>query len=136
MACCGADLPFQMREHADPRGDHGRELAAGDHGDDARHMPSLGRIDANDLGMSMRRAQEYDVPHTRQLHVADIEPASLHQPLEVRPRHHLADIGVRPIELRENFGIGRGYRHGRRPMRARAVVSTASMMAWYPVQRQ
>ena len=43
--------------------------------------------------------------HARQLDVADIEPAPLHQPLEVRPRHRLADIGVRPVERGKRFGI-------------------------------
>ena len=86
-------------------------------------------VDADDFRMGMRRAQEHDMRHARQLHIADIKPASLHQPLEVRPRHGLADIGIRPIQHRKNVGICRCDRHGLRPMRARAVVSTASIMA-------
>ena len=45
--------------------------------------------------------------HARQLHVADIEPAPLHQPIEIRPRHRLADIGIRPVEHRKRFGLCR-----------------------------
>ena len=96
---------LQVREHADPRRDDGGKLLAGHDRDDAGHAPRRGGIDAGDPRMRMGRAQEHHMPHARQLHVADIEPASLHQPLEVRPRHRLADIGVRPIELREDFGI-------------------------------
>ena len=99
---------LQMREHADPRRDDGRKLLAGDDGDDARHAPSPQSASiADDLRMRMGRAQEHHMRHARQLHVADIEPAPLHQPLEVRPRHRLADIGIRPIEHREAFGIFR-----------------------------
>ena len=43
--------------------------------------------------------------HARQLDVADIEPAPLHQPVEVRPRHCLADIGVRTVQRRKRFRI-------------------------------
>ena len=88
-----------------------------------------GGVDASDLRMRMRRAQEHHMRHARQLHVADIEPAPLHQPLEVRPRHRLADIGIRPVEHRERFGICRRDVMACAPSRARAVVSTASMMA-------
>ena len=70
------------------------------------------------------------MPHPRQFDVADVETATLHQPIEVRSRHHLADIGVRPIEYRQNFGIGRCGGHDWRPARRRAVLSTASTMAW------
>jgi hypothetical protein len=96
---------LQVREHADPRRDDGGKLLARHDGDDAGHAPRRGGIDAGDLRMRMGRAQEHHVSHARQLHIADIESASLHQPLEVRPRHHLADIGVRPIEFGEDFGI-------------------------------
>ena len=53
--------------------------------------------------------------HPRQLHVADIEPAPLHQPIEVRPRHRLADIGVRPVEHRETRRDLPASRHGCAP---------------------
>ncbi len=43
--------------------------------------------------------------HPRQFHVADIGPAPLHQPVEVWPRHGLADIGIRPIENRERARV-------------------------------
>ena len=56
--------------------------------------------------------------HARQLDVADIEPAALHQPVEVRPRHRLADIGVRPVQRRKRFGICLRRCHGKRPARA------------------
>ena len=121
---------LQVREYADPRRDDGGKLLAGHDGDDAGQRPRRVGIDAGDPRMGMGRAQEHHVPHARQFHVADIEPAPLHQPLEVRPRHHLADIGVRPIELGEDFGIRRRDRHAVRLPRARAVVSTASTMAW------
>ena len=45
--------------------------------------------------------------HARQLDVADIEPPPLHQPVEVRPRHRLADIGVRTVQRRKRFRIFR-----------------------------
>ena len=120
---------LQMREHADPRRDDGRKLFACHDGDDARHAFCRAGIDPDDLRMSMGRAQEHHMRHPRQFHVADIKPAALHQPLEVRPRHRLADIGVRPIEHGEAFRICRIDGHGLRPIRARAVVSTASIMA-------
>ena len=121
---------LQMREHADPGRDDGRKLLAGHDGDDAGQPPRLGGVDSDDFRMGMGRAQEHHMRHARQFHVADIESASLHQPLEVGARDHLADVGIRPIELGENFGIRGCHGHGRRPARSRAVVSTASTMAW------
>ena len=99
---------LQMREHADPWRDDGRKLLAGHDRDDAG-QPSAPRVgvDPDDFRMGMRRAQEHHMRHPRQFHVADIKPAPLHQPLEVGPRDHLADIGIRPIELRERLRIGR-----------------------------
>ena len=74
-------------------------------------------VDADDFRVGMGRAQEHHMPHPRQFHVADIEPAPLHQPLKVRSRNHLADIGVRPIELREDSGFGGCRRHDLSPWR-------------------
>ena len=121
---------LEVRQHAHPRRDHGRELFAGDDGDDAGRAPRRLRIDVQDLRMGIGRAQEHHMRHARQVDVADIEPAPLHQPLEIGPRHQLADIGVRPVQHRRTFRICRLRHHGLRPMRARAVVSTASTMAW------
>jgi hypothetical protein len=121
--------PLQMREHADPGCDDGGKFCTRHDGDDAGQALGRGYVDTCDFRMGMRRAQEHGMRHPRQFDVADIESAPLHQPLEIGPRHHLADIGIRPIQLRENFGIGCGDGHGLRPLRARAVVSTASTMA-------
>ena len=118
---------LHMRQHADPWRDDRRQFSPRHHRDDARDALCRGRIDGNDAGMRMRRAQEDDMRHPRQFHVADIKPAPLHQPFEIGPRDHLADIGVRPIQQRETVWR---RAHGARPMRARAVVSIASMMAW------
>jgi len=44
--------------------------------------------------------------HAWQFDVADIEgPRPLHQAIEVRPRHYLADIGIRPVEHRERVSL-------------------------------
>ena len=81
----------------------------------------------DDSCMRMRRTQEHHMPHARQFHIADVEPAALHQPIEIRPRHHLADIGIRSIELREPVGFADAEFMAVPPRRA--VVSTASTMA-------
>ena len=94
---------LQMREHADPGRDDGGELLAGHDGDDAGHLRAALASIVDDLRVGMGRTQEHHMRHPRQFHVADIEPAPLHQPLEVGPRDHLADIGIRPIELRKDF---------------------------------
>ena len=120
---------LQMREHADPRRDDGGEFLTCNHSDYTRHVPGRRSVDAKNLCVRVRRAQEHDMHHTRQFDVADIEPASLHQPVEVRPRHRFADIGVWPVQRRKRFGIYPFRRHGRRPARARAVVSMASTIA-------
>lgn len=91
---------LQMRQHANPWRDDGRELFAGHHGDHARRAFRRGGVNPDDSRMCMRRAQEHHVRHTRQDHVADIKPASLHQPLEVRPWYRLANVGVRPVQHR------------------------------------
>ena len=88
---------LQMSEHADPRRDNIREFGSGDHGDHAAHRLGGGGIDADDPGMGIGRAQEHDMRHPRQAHVADILPPALHQAVEIRPRHGLADVGVRPV---------------------------------------
>jgi hypothetical protein len=120
---------FHMGEHADPRRDHIGQLPAGHDRDDAgQPLGGIG-IDRDDFGVRMRRAQEHHMRHPGQVDVADIEPAALHQPLEVGPRHGLADIGIRPVQHRKNSGVFRCIRHGLDPRRRRAVVSTASMMA-------
>ena len=121
---------LQMREHANPGRDDGRKLRASHNGDDAGQPPRLCCIDSDDFRVRMGRAQEHRMRHARQFHIADVKSPPLHQPLEVRARDHLADVGVRPIELGENFGIGRCHGHGWDPARRRAVVSTASIMAW------
>ena len=60
-------------------------------------------VDRNDLRMGMRRAHEHHMRHPRQLHVADIETAPLQQPIEIGPRHRLADVGVRPVQFRQGL---------------------------------
>jgi hypothetical protein len=119
---------LHMREHADPRRYDRCKLDAGHDGDDALHLPGGSNVDPDYLRMGMGRAQVHHMRHAWQFHVADIKPAPLQQPLEVGPRHHLADIGIRPIEHRKRFRIRR-HCHDVRSMRARAVASTASTMA-------
>src|SRR5216683_6361317 len=119
-----------MREHANPGRDDGCKFPTCNNGDDARHPARRAGVDANDFRMGMGRTQEHYMGHAWQFHVADIEPASLQQPLEVWPWHHLADIRVWLIQRRESFGMRGCAGHGLRPMRRRAVVSTASIMAW------
>ena len=53
----------------------------------------------------VRRAHEGDMRHARQRNVADILPAPLREPLQIRPRHRAADIGIRPVE-RGQYGRG------------------------------
>ena len=118
-----------MREHADPWRDDGGEFLPGHDGNHAGHALGGGCVDAKDFRMRMRRAQEHDMRHPWQFDVADVEPAALQQPFEIGPRHGLADIGVRPVQHRKRIGIAAFRRHGARPIRARAVLSTASMMA-------
>ena len=104
IACCGADLrPFRCESTPT----HGVMTAASSLPVTTAMTPGMrlrrGGIDPDDPRMRMGRAQEHHMRHARQFHVADIKPASLHQPLEVGPRHRLADIGVRPIEHRRAF---------------------------------
>ena len=94
---------LQVRQHANPWRDDGRQLFACHDGDDARQALCRAGVDPDDFRMGVGRAQEHHMRHARQLHVADIKPASLHQPLEVGPWDHLADIGVRPIQHRERI---------------------------------
>src|SRR5436305_11463399 len=54
---------LQMREHADPRRDDRREFCASYDRDDPADLPRLRDIDAEDLRMRMRRAQEHDMHH-------------------------------------------------------------------------
>jgi len=95
--------PLQMREHADPRRDDGRQFLTGDDGDHARHLFRRARVDCNNVRVRMRRADKHYMRHPRQLQVADVKSAPLHQPIEIWPRHHLADVGIRPIERRERL---------------------------------
>ena len=94
-----------MREHADPgRHDLG-EFGAGDDRDHARRLLGGGGGDRFDARMRVRRTHEGDMRHARQRDVADILPAPLREPLQVRPRHRAADIGIRPVERAQH---GRG----------------------------
>ena len=96
---------LEMREHADPgRHDLG-EFGAGDDRDDAGRFLRRVGFDRLDARMRVRRAHEGDMRHARQRDVADILPASLRQPLQIRPRHRAADIGIRPVERGQH---GRG----------------------------
>src|SRR5437764_7523759 len=111
-----------MRKHTDPGRNNRCKLLACHYGDDARHPSCHTGVDCNDLRMSMRRAQEYNMGHPWQFDVAHIKPASLHQPLEVWAWHHLSDIRVWPIEQRDTFWSYRTGAHCLRPIRSRAVV--------------
>jgi len=92
---------LQMREHADPRRDDGGEFLAGDDRNHARHLLCRAAIDRDNFRVRVRRAHKHDMRHPRQLQVADIETAPLHQPVEIWSRNHPADVGIRPIERRE-----------------------------------
>ena len=96
---------LQMGEHPDPGRHHLGQLGAGDHRDHARRLLGLVGRDLDDARMGVRRAHEGDVRHARQSDVADILPASLREPLQIRPRHRAPDIGVRPVERGQH---GRG----------------------------
>ncbi len=96
---------LEMREHADPgRHDLG-EFGAGDHRDHARRL--LGGVggDRLDARMRVRRAHEGDMRHARQRDIADILPAPLREPVQIRPRHRAADVGIWPVERAQH---GRG----------------------------
>ena len=92
---------LEVGEHADPGRDHLGELGAGDDCGHARRFFRLRRCDVCEPRMRVRRAQECDVQHARQGDVADILPAPLRQPRQVRPRYRAADIGIRPVECGE-----------------------------------
>jgi hypothetical protein len=83
---------LQVRQHANPRRDDGRKLFARHDSDYIGHTPRFFGVDGDDPRMGMGRAQEHHMRHARQLDVADIKPASLHQPLEIGTRNHLADV--------------------------------------------
>ena len=89
-----------MREHADPRRNDSRKLTAGYDSNHAGLAPCCRNIDVPDIRMRVRRTYKDHMRHARHLHVTDIEAAPLQQPIHVRPRHGLADIGVRSIEHR------------------------------------
>jgi hypothetical protein len=59
--------------------------------------------------------------HTGQFDVADIESAPCIAD-QVRSRHRLADIGVRPVQRRKRFEFSVPMSRPARPARARAVV--------------
>ncbi len=96
---------LEMGQHADPGRDDLGEFRAGDDGDHARRLLRRLGLDRLDARVRVRRAHEGDMRHARQGDVADILPAPLREPLQVRARHRAADIGVRPVERGEH---GRG----------------------------
>ena len=125
--------PFQVREHADPRRDHRRELRAGDDGDHAGCRFRSRGGDPLDARMGVGRAHEGHMRHTRQRQIAHELGAAAREAREIGARDRPADIGVRPVQGGEN---------GRRIVRdfhvricfpsalACATASTASTMAW------
>ena len=96
---------LQMRQYADPWGNNGSELLSGDDRNDAGQLLRSHGIDADDLRMGMRRAKENDMRHPRQLEVADILAASLHQPVEIGARHRLADVRIGTVKHGKPFGL-------------------------------
>ena len=120
---------LEMREDADPRGAHLRQLRAGDDGDHAgRALRHVGFY-LFDARVRVGRAHEGDVRHARQDDVAHVLPAPLREPREVRARHRAADIGIGPIERAQTRRQVARVAHCLPPARARATVSTASTMA-------
>ena len=91
---------LQMREHADPWRAHVCELGTDDDRGDAGRALCRRRIDRADPRMRVGGTHETDMHHARQHDVADELAAALEQALEIRPRYHAADIGVRPVERR------------------------------------
>src|SRR5258708_482157 len=91
---------LQVRQHANPWCDNGRQLFACHDGDDPRQALCPAGIDPDDSRVCVRRAQERDMSHAWQLHVADIKPAPLHQPLKVRPWDDLPYLEHRHIHHR------------------------------------
>ena len=121
---------LEMREHADPGRHDFRQLGTGDHGDHAGRFLRRVGFDADDARVCMRRAHESHMRHARQRDIADILPAPLREPLQIRPRHRAADIRVRPVEGAEHGRGVVGDFHRFAPARACATDSTASTMAW------
>ena len=120
MACCGADFrPFRC----DSTPTQGVMTSASSSPVTTAITPgSRSRrrgVDAQDVRMRMGRAQIDDMRHARQHDVADIVPASLQQPLEIRPRHRAADVGIRPVERRESSGLRSRGHDARSAARAR-----------------
>ncbi len=96
----------KARERADPgRRAHLGDLGAGHHPDNARRALGRARLDAHDLGMSMRAANECGMQHARQRHVVGIGCTPGHRTTRAHAREGAADIAVRPIE-RGQAGLG------------------------------
>ena len=93
---------FQMRQHADPRGDDLGKLGPGNDRDHAGRFLRSCRLDLHDARVRMRRTQVGDMRHARQRHIADVLPAPFGKPGQIRPRHRAADVGVRPVERGED----------------------------------
>ena len=120
---------LEMGQDADPRRNHFRQFRAGDDRDDAGHRLCRGRIDIQDLGMRIGRAQEYRMRHARQHHVAHILPTPLQQPIKVWARYRLSDVRIRAVQNRKTGLLFGAAAHRACSERARAVASTASTIA-------
>ncbi len=118
---------LEMGEDADPGRDHLGKLGAGDDGDHTLHALCSRGVDRLDARMRVRRAHERDMRHARQRNVADVLPAPLRQPRQIRPRHRAADIGVRPVEGGQAGGDVVNDFHGDVPLAPARSCATASM---------
>src|SRR5262245_1259755 len=75
------------------RGGAARKLRAGPDGDSTRHRERGRRIDANDAGVRVRAAHEYDVQRARYLDVADVAAFPGEETLVLGSQQRLADHG-------------------------------------------
>ena len=83
---------LQMREHADPRRHDLCKLGAGhDRNDPRRLFRGLGG-DPGNACMRVRGTHVRNMSHARQGYVADILPATLRQPLQIRSWHRAPDV--------------------------------------------
>ena len=101
-------------------------------------LPRLGRVDAHDPGVGVRAAHESGVQHARQRDVVGVAAAPGHGARGAGARQGAPDVAVGPVEIGAQRVVGDRVGHGDQLFfrRAASVVSTASTMAWKPVQRQ
>ena len=89
---------FQMREHRDPRRAVLRDCAAVEDSNNPWRSQTSLEVEALDLGVSVRAAEERHMRKARKAQIVDERAAPLQQALRIRARHALTDIAL--VELR------------------------------------